>query len=178
MKLPGGWKPPSEIEKRPQPLTVQPLRGLFRLRRGFPIPEPREPAPAPWLLLGLTALLALKVAVLNPHTTLLRAASTCAAIREAGVQVDVTFGEHIRLCGYSLPRTTFRAGEWLTITLYWQIDAPFQQPAYSFAHLLGPFKPGHGQSPLGPAGQDRACGAHPAGVAAGQAVLGSLPVSG
>lgn len=104
----------------------------------------REAAPMPWLLLGLTALLIIKVAVLDPHTTFLRAVSTCAAIREANAQVDITYGEHIRLCGYRLPRTTFRAGEWLTITLYWQIDAAFMQPAYSFVHLLGPFNPATG----------------------------------
>ncbi len=148
----------------------QPLRGLLTLRRGFSIPEPvaqfrnrtlrlrrgpypgsaqdaphtGELAPALWLLLGLTALLALKVAVIDPHTTALRAASTCDAIRGAAVQTDVTFGGRVRLCGYDLPRTTLRAGDWLTITLVWQIDAPFDLPAYSFAHLLGPFNPAAG----------------------------------
>ncbi len=125
-------------------IGAQPLRGLFILRRRPPIPEPREPAPEPWVLLGLTVLLALKVAVLDPHTTAFRAASTCDAIREADVQTDVTFGGRIRLCGYDLPRASLRPGDWLTITLYWQVDAPFDLPAHSFAHLLGPFNPATG----------------------------------
>lgn len=119
------------VRRRPA-LTARPPR------------EPREAAPAAWLLAGLTVLLAFKVAVLDPRTTAFRAASTCTATRGADAQTAVLFGDRIRLCGYALPRTTLHAGDWLTVTLFWEIDAPLDQPAHSFAHLLGPFNPATG----------------------------------
>lgn len=47
------------------------------------------------------------------------------------------FGDNIRLVGVSLPKTRFRAGEAVPITLFWQTAAPVQTSYTVFVHLLG-----------------------------------------
>ncbi len=48
-----------------------------------------------------------------------------------------TFGEQIRLVGISLPSGTFRPGESVPITLFWQADAPIPISYTVFVHFLG-----------------------------------------
>ncbi len=90
-----------------------------------------------WLAGGLALLLAIKVAWLDPYTTALRRASTCATVAGPAGGLDVSFGEEIRLCGLELPTRTYRPGARLRVTLYWQADRVVEQPAVSFVHLLG-----------------------------------------
>ncbi len=78
-----------------------------------------------------------KAAWLDPQTTLFRNSSTCTKIDGADIQVDVRFGEPIRLCGLSLDRREARPGDWMRVTLYWQLEKPATTPAHAFVHLLG-----------------------------------------
>jgi hypothetical protein len=90
-----------------------------------------------WFPAGLLILLALKSWWLDPHTTLFRGDSACSSINQANAQVRARFGEDLRLCGYFLPQTRFRPGDWLEVTLYWQATSIPDVPADSFVHLLG-----------------------------------------
>jgi 4-amino-4-deoxy-L-arabinose transferase-like glycosyltransferase len=47
------------------------------------------------------------------------------------------FGDSIRLIGVTPPGETFRAGENVPITLFWQTDAPLSASYTVFVHLLG-----------------------------------------
>lgn len=51
--------------------------------------------------------------------------------------MEVQFAERIQLCAVDLQKRTYRPGEILRITLYWQSAQPVEEPAYSFVHLLG-----------------------------------------
>ncbi len=51
--------------------------------------------------------------------------------------LDVRLGDSIRLAGYDLPRTTFRPGEAVTLTLYWEALEPVQARYKVFTHLVG-----------------------------------------
>ena len=53
---------------------------------------------------------------------------------ETPLQVDL--GEHIRLLGFHLPRTTVHAGEPLTLTLYWRAEQPIDADYKVFVHLV------------------------------------------
>lgn len=90
-----------------------------------------------WLPVALILVVGLKTLWLDPQTTIFRGDSSCVSTRGAEVQVDVRFGDALRLCGYRLAQTTFRPGDWLEITLYWQAEAAPSAPADSFVHLLG-----------------------------------------
>lgn len=50
--------------------------------------------------------------------------------------VNVQFGDHITLLGYTLNDTTFRAGDIVQITLFWQTDAPLEQRYKVFLHIF------------------------------------------
>jgi hypothetical protein len=71
--------------------------------------------------------------------------------------VDVTFGQAIRLLGYSLDKDRAAPGEALPLVLYWQAVAPLDQDYTVFAHLLGAHNPatggplwaGHDGQPVG-----------------------------
>lgn len=116
--------------------------GLLLLAAGWR-PADRPPAIEPaggvpgWLPLALLLLVALKGVWLDPQTTLFRQNSTCAAVAGANVRARVRFGRDLYLCGYQLDRTTFRPGDWLEVTLYWQAAKAPDGPADSFVHLLG-----------------------------------------
>ncbi len=47
------------------------------------------------------------------------------------------FGEHIALVGMNAPTKKFRAGENVSVTLFWKTDAPLQTSYTVFVHLLG-----------------------------------------
>lgn len=91
-----------------------------------------------WSILPLYLfVVALKVAWLDPSTTLFRTYSTCSAIAEARVQTDVRFGERLRLCGYTLDSSGVRPGDRLGVTLYWQLDQPANERVHAFVHMIG-----------------------------------------
>lgn len=90
-----------------------------------------------WLPIGILLLAGLKAAWVDPHTAWLRKSSTCQAISGAQVQTDVWFGDEIHLCGYTISRSPLHLSGTLRVTLYWQVDRPVAEPAYSFAHLVG-----------------------------------------
>lgn len=50
--------------------------------------------------------------------------------------IDVKLGDGITLVGYELERLTFRAGEPLPLTLYWQCDAKLLQDYTVFVHVV------------------------------------------
>jgi hypothetical protein len=72
-------------------------------------------------------------------------------------QVDVTFGDTIRLLGYSLDAETARPGDTRYLILYWQALSPLEQDFTAFTHLLGgqnpatngPLWAGHDSQPDG-----------------------------
>jgi hypothetical protein len=90
-----------------------------------------------WLPVGLLLLAGLKAFWIDPHTTWLRRASSCAAIHGAQVQTSARFGEGLRLCGYSVSRREVHPGDRLRVTLYWQSDRPLERQAAVFVHLVG-----------------------------------------
>jgi hypothetical protein len=68
----------------------------------------------------------------GPDVRLIEYAATTApdpyAFRSAQYQTDLVYGDAIRLVGYDLPLgTSYRAGEILPISLYWQADSPLMQ---------------------------------------------------
>ncbi len=51
--------------------------------------------------------------------------------------LNVTFGETLRLRGYTLPTATAHPGGHVTLTLYWESLAPTAEDTAIFVHLLG-----------------------------------------
>ncbi len=112
------------------------LASVWRNARGTAIatvfPQPR------WELAALLVIAAIaKFTWVDPQTNWFRNHSTCAAIDGARTHADVWFGERIRLCGFTLDRAELRAGDHVTLTLYWQLGQNTREPIYSFVHLLG-----------------------------------------
>jgi hypothetical protein len=54
---------------------------------------------------------------------------------EPSARVNVRFGEHITLIGYALDRDTYRPGDVLMLTLFWQTDAALSARYKVFVHL-------------------------------------------
>jgi hypothetical protein len=52
-------------------------------------------------------------------------------------RLDVQLGGHIRLLGYRLSESDVTAGDVLTVTLFWQSDAPLSEDDHVFVHLIG-----------------------------------------
>ena len=116
-------------------------RGKLTWKRDMPI---LYLSPHWWvvgLLIGLTAT---KIFWLDSRTPFLRYHSTCESVRGAQIQVEVWFGETVRLCGYTLSSSHVAPEEKLSVTLYWEIPHRVNSPANSFVHLLGPFNPATG----------------------------------
>lgn len=59
------------------------------------------------------------------------------AAGDATRPLNLRLGEAIRLAGYDLPRTAFRPGETVTLTLYWEALAPVEARYKVFTHLVG-----------------------------------------
>ncbi len=51
--------------------------------------------------------------------------------------LTATWGNGISLLGYDLPRTHYRPGERITLTLYYHVDGPIGSDYSAFAHLIG-----------------------------------------
>lgn len=52
-------------------------------------------------------------------------------------RLDAQLGDHIRLLGYRLNSSAIRAGDALTVTLFWQLDGWLVEDYHVFVHLLG-----------------------------------------
>jgi hypothetical protein len=52
-------------------------------------------------------------------------------------RVDYRLGDSIRLIGYDLPRTNYRAGDDVSLTLYWRAEKPVAKSYAVFVHLVG-----------------------------------------
>ncbi|MBP7998027.1 MAG: hypothetical protein KA314_02540 [Chloroflexi bacterium] len=59
-----------------------------------------------------------------------------AAATELATPLNLHFGDHITLLGYTLPATTLTPGDIIQITLFWQTDAPLETRYKLFLHLL------------------------------------------
>jgi hypothetical protein len=110
---------------------------IWRGKKPIAANEPSTPQPKWGILLLVPLALILKATWVDPQTTLLRSASTCAAIDDQVIRTDVLFGDGIHLCGFTLNRTDARPGDFMTVTLYWQLDRPTDEPAHAYVHLLG-----------------------------------------
>lgn len=53
------------------------------------------------------------------------------------IRADVRFGDIIHLTGYTLSSYQARPGDWITVTLYWELLNPVDRPLNGFVHLLG-----------------------------------------
>ena len=107
-------------------------------RRGAPAGAAVEYLrPRWWLLATLAAVVCGKAFWLDEHTTLLRRSSICERIPGADRQVDVWFGEGLRLCGYSVASRELVPGGRAVVTLFWQASGPLEGALHSFVHLLG-----------------------------------------
>ncbi len=88
-----------------------------------------------WSLVGLTALLILKIAVIDPHTTWFRCASTPERVCGAQVTTDVPFVDGPRLRGYSVESYDLKPGDQVRLELYWQAVDGMTETLWSFAHV-------------------------------------------
>jgi len=52
-------------------------------------------------------------------------------------RVDYRLGDSIRLIGYDLPRTSYRAGDNVSLTLHWRAEKPVAKSYAVFVHLVG-----------------------------------------
>jgi Alpha-(1->3)-arabinofuranosyltransferase len=93
-------------------------------------------APPPvWLLLGATALLVFKLAVVDSATTWFRCASTPARVCGAEATVDIPFPEAPSLRGYVVPTYKAKAGDELQVSLFWQGEPGAARHLSSFVHV-------------------------------------------
>ena len=60
-----------------------------------------------------------------------------ARVGEIAQRIDYRLGDAIRLIGYDLPQTQFRAGAPVAITLYWRADRQIEKSYVVFVHILG-----------------------------------------
>ncbi len=51
--------------------------------------------------------------------------------------VNLVYDDTLRLLGYRVERSSVQPGEWLPVTLYWQVLRPTSKNYSTFAHLLG-----------------------------------------
>lgn len=66
--------------------------------------------------------------------------------------MGLRLGETATLLGYDLGTTALRAGETLTLTLYWRSDRPTEQSYTVSVHLVGPDGRIYAQRDLPPVG--------------------------
>jgi hypothetical protein len=81
------------------------------------------------------ALLVLKVAYIDPRTTLFRAASDLDRIPGLEEQMAVNFDDKIALLGYSVDKRVAAPGETVRVVLFWRALRPMQETYASFLHL-------------------------------------------
>ncbi len=95
-----------------------------------------EPAALPlWSLVGLTALLVLKIAVVDPHTTWFRCASTRERVCGAQMTTDVPFVGAPRLRGFAVESYHLNPGEQVRLEVYWEGIEGMTDRLWSFVHV-------------------------------------------
>lgn len=97
--------------------------------------QTEDPAPPWWLLLTLTAVLAIKVFYVDDHTTWLRCVSTAARVCGVQTTVNVPFEGGPRLRGYSVVDTAIKPGSNARINLVWQGEPGQPRRLVSFVHI-------------------------------------------
>jgi len=108
-----------------------------------------DPPPSPWLLAGLTAVLVLKFAYVDPATTWLRCVSTADQVCGAQGTANVHFLDAPALRGYTVPSSQVQPGDELRVDLYWEGEAGAKRSLSSFVHIRnsrpnGPMNPRSG----------------------------------
>jgi 4-amino-4-deoxy-L-arabinose transferase-like glycosyltransferase len=74
-----------------------------------------------------------------PHSSVFEVAPETAPVLSMGSRVAANFDNRIELVGGSLSSAELRAGETLTVTLYWRsLSGPTYVPETVFTHLVGP----------------------------------------
>jgi hypothetical protein len=102
-------------------------------------PRRREAAPPLWLLLGLAALLLLKIVVIDPHTTLFRCQSTPEQVCGAQVTTNVPYPDGgATLRGYAVSAREARPGDTIHVRLYWEARPNMADPIHTFVHIRNP----------------------------------------
>lgn len=95
------------------------------------------PSVGGWLVAGaIAAVLALKVLVLDPTPGVTYVASPRGVVPPAQRKLHITFDGVMHLVGYSLSAERLRAGETLSLTLYWQLWEPAPREYNVSAQLL------------------------------------------
>ena len=90
----------------------------------------------------LLAALLFTLSLVSPFRYLQAAYAKTSLIAEADIpfetitEVDLTYDGGLRLIGYSVDKSSLRAGEWLPVTLYWQAIQPLTKNYSGFVHLL------------------------------------------
>ncbi len=114
-------------------------------------PEPgravsAEPAPPLWLLVGLSALLLVKLAYIDPQTSWLRCTSTAERVcgAQATTYAPLSGGPVLR--GYTVSDYDLAVGDELRVTVYWQGVEERLPRLHSFLHVRnlspdGPLNP-------------------------------------
>ena len=97
--------------------------------------RPQSAALPIWSLLGLTALLILKIVVIDPHTTWLRCASTEERVCGAQMTTDVPFVGAPRLRGFSVESYDLKPGDRVQLEVYWEGVDDLTERLWSFAHV-------------------------------------------
>jgi len=124
-------------------------------RRTAPATAPRgnetdlDRPPSTWLMAGLTAVLILKFAYIDPATTWLRCVSTADRVCGAQGTANVRFPDAPALRGYTVPSSQVQPGDELRVDLYWGGEAGAKRPLSSFVHVRnsrpnGPMNPRSG----------------------------------
>ncbi len=97
----------------------------------------RQPAPIPtlWSLAALTALLALKIAYVDGHTSWLRCVSTAEHVCGAQATAQVVFASAPQLRGYDVVTPAVARGGTLKVNLTWQNGTAPLPRLHSFVHV-------------------------------------------
>ncbi len=108
-----------------------------------------DPEPPGWLLVGLTTVLILKFAYIDPATTWLRCVTTPDKVCGADATFDVRFPDAPALRGYAAPSSQVQVGGELRVDLFWEGHAGAATPLSSFVHIRnsrpnGPMNPRSG----------------------------------
>jgi hypothetical protein len=92
-------------------------------------------APPVWFLLGATALLVIKLMVVDSATTWFRCASTPARVCGAEATVDIPFPQAPTLRGYAVSSYQAKPGGELRVSLFWQGEPGAARRLSSFVHV-------------------------------------------
>ena len=101
------------------PVAAEVVVGLYRWKTMAPLPA-ADPQGNP---VGKPVIARIKVAVPTPE-------------HEPAHLLDINLDGRVRLIGYDLDATQARAGEALSLTLYWQVTGTLEQDYMVFIHLL------------------------------------------